>query len=165
MKQISIFLLLLIIGSIKCLGQSASVDAKKIDSLVAATFDNEVRSVTLTPNDQTRPILNSILKNYIPKAIMDTIKNDLELHRAISNTFRANPFFQIAGGLQSDESATLAGSSSTLGAGGLFSFGSSSATIIADGIGKFLAKRTKQELNVLFFDRFREFLDTHPEIA
>ena len=49
-------------------------------------------------------------------------------------------------------------------AGPLAGIGQTNVTSIADGLGKFLAKRTKQEINIAFFERFNVFLQAHPEI-
>lgn len=37
-------------------------------------------------------------------------------------------------------------------------------TVIADGIAKFLVKRSKEELNVAFFSKFKVFLNKYPEL-
>lgn len=161
MKKILILNLLmfsLIISS----AQTSFFDAKNLK-------DNIPNSQALSKKILFRPstmeqiiLFNSVFKNYFPDSAT-WVQNDSALFQIIRRQLINNPFIEVAGTQQ--DASILANVSKTLSSGGLFSFGTSSATIIADGIGKFLAKRTKQELNVLFFDRFREFLDTHPEIA
>lgn len=92
--------------------------------------------------------------------MLRTILPYIELLKII---YGDNPFIGVAGTEQdakflNDFSKSLASNNVSFSPFG-------NATIIVDGIGKFLAKRTKEELNVMFFDRFREFLNTHPEIA
>ena len=131
--------------SLELNAQNVLSDAKKLKPLLQ-TLDN---------NPSKFDSINLILVNYIP----DSNKTDPNLNSSmIQALFLENPFI-------SDEYKNFGVLNEAVSAPSIFGNISSSATNIADGIGKFLAKRTKQELNVLFFDRFREFLNTHPEIA
>jgi len=46
----------------------------------------------------------------------------------------------------------------------LSSIGGLDVTKFADGLAKFLVKRTKEELNIAFFTKFKEILDKYPDI-
>lgn len=48
--------------------------------------------------------------------------------------------------------------------GGLSSLGGFDVTTIVDGFSKFIVKRTKQELTISFFEKFREDLKKYPDI-
>jgi|GEM_PF-370931 len=61
--------------------------------------------------------------------------------------------FKQVGGLAVQQGAKLAGAFSLSGIGGL------DVTNVADGLAKFLVKRTKEELNVAFFQRFKKLID------
>lgn len=140
-----IILLILLFPFNNTNAQNAFYDAIKLRNYT--NEDGDLKSVQDT--------VYFILDNYIEPEKKNTIH---ELDSILRS--EENPFFVISGSARSqvDDNKTGNFFSSILPGGG-------SATIIADGIGKFLAKRTKQELNILFFDRFREFLNTHPEIA
>jgi len=75
----------------------------------------------------------------------------------IVSAFQDNPFITVAG-------CQLAASGS-FKAPGISSLGSLNVTNLADGIASFLIKRGKEELNVAFFNRMKEFLEDpkHPE--
>lgn len=44
------------------------------------------------------------------------------------------------------------------------SIGGLDVTSLADGLAKFLVKRTKQELNIAFFDKFKKFISKYPDL-
>ena len=76
-----------------------------------------------------------------------------------SSTFSENPF--IGGFFQRGTSHSLvSGASKSIGN----AIGGMDVTSIADGLAKFLVKRTKEELNVAFFSKFRETLN-NPKYA
>lgn len=76
-----------------------------------------------------------------------------------------NPFlysYMSPGGVQSFNPADHSINESFVGKVGR-SIGSTPVTNLADGMAKFLIKRSKQELIVTFFDRFPEFKRDYPE--
>ncbi len=96
------------------------------------------------------PVLNAetweVLKYYYP--------DRLDLPKVFTNPFLKNYFAQ-------GTSASLLGTAEfsknlEQGFGGL---GGLNVTTIADGLAKFLVKRTKQELNINFFQRFIDVLE------
>lgn len=130
--------------NLDCKAQNAFYDALKLRTYT--NNDGDLKSVNDT--------VYYILDNYIQPDVKNTIHElDSILRRG------ENPFLIISGSARSQTNDKKIGSFIS----GILPGGN--ATVIADGIGKFLAKRTKEELNVLFFNRFREFLNTHPEVA
>ena len=83
-----------------------------------------------------------ILKNYTNKTKYEEIRTE----------FSDNPFIRLPpnSGLSNK---SIAGTKSILGGlGGL------NVTTVADGIARFLVERTKAELDIYFFEQFRDFL-------
>lgn len=82
-----------------------------------------------------------------------------EIRKAFNNQAGTdpNPFIEIAG---SGESGAFAGGV----AKGLNAIGDLNVTNLADGLAKFLIERSKQELSVAFFDKFKEDLKKFPEL-
>jgi hypothetical protein len=72
----------------------------------------------------------------------------------IQKNFSNNPFIRLP---------QLSGSSAAptiLGTQGISAIGGLNVTTVADGLAKFLVERTKQELSITFFSRFKTFLDS-----
>jgi hypothetical protein len=78
---------------------------------------------------------------------------------AVDLYFSGNPFFRKA----NDPSKSILQFGAALGvipySGILSSLGNLDVTNLADGFGKFLVKRTKEELSVAFFNRFKELIN------
>ncbi len=102
-----------------------------------------------------------ILKKYVDLAQRPNIKNSRDLHNYFNS--KGNSF--IANYLNSGGSFSAAGDPpvTTAAFNSISKIGSLNVTNIADGIAKFLVKRTKEELTVAFFDRFKEVFDSYPE--
>ena len=102
---------------------------------------------------------DQIIKFYFPDiAIADTksVLTDapfFRLVKIIKPLKGANPSINIQG-----DAGSIFSSLSLSSIGGL------DVTNIADGIAKFLVKRTKQELSIAFFDQFKKALDKYPDI-
>ena len=62
------------------------------------------------------------------------------------------------------EAETVSGNFSDLVSKGISSIGGLDVTNIADAFAKFIVKRTKQELNIAFFARFKEFISKYPDL-
>ncbi|MBT1688727.1 hypothetical protein [Dawidia soli] len=99
-------------------------------------------------------ILAGLLKNYLPLAHRN---NPALTTGQVLGAFTANPFFGaeisplIAGGAGGNAVNMITSSVNKIG--GL------NVTTVADGIARFLVERTKAELDVYFFERFKEFLE------
>lgn len=74
--------------------------------------------------------------------------------------FQANPFTH-AYTISWSSSGNPFGTFASLASG----FGGMDVTTFADGLGKFLAERTKEEINMAFFDKFRLLLGEYPELG
>jgi hypothetical protein len=103
--------------------------------------------------------LAAVLKAYLP----DKFKNDPALTEGmVLNKFRSNPFFgkQIDTLLDAGAGADI----SSLLTNPISAVGGLDVTNLADGMARFIVNRAKKELNVFFFDKFRNRLDSIPEL-
>ncbi len=105
-------------------------------------------------------ILTATLRNYLPAEFQNSSMNDEQL----LEQFTDNPFFGtqiqalIGGGNSSRSVGFLSKAASSLG--GL------DVTTFADGLAKFLIKRSKEELYVSFFENFHDkVLKNYPEFV
>jgi len=71
-----------------------------------------------------------------------------------------NPFFESFVPVSWNKTANPSGYLKTT----LKSFGSLDVTSLSDGLARFLVERTKQELNIVFFEDFEKFLKTNEEV-
>ncbi len=119
-------------------------------------FDIEEREEENLKNKEERDKIILLLLKYVH----DSVTNDRELER----NFSTNPFISIKeNGSVSESNANLLAAATTpkmiTGAAGLLSgIGGLDVTTIADGMAKFIVKRTKQELSIAFFDDFKKAL-------
>ena len=148
--KIRILLLLLIL--------SADLNAQSVyfDVTVLRRYCNESNSVLyITPHNkaQSDSVL-TILHRYFPA--IDT----LSVAADIGSSLRANPFFSRAAYSGSTKGSDYT-SDLNLNMGSVASsVGGLDITTIADGLAKFIVQRTKQELNIAFFTKFKDRLDS-----
>jgi len=142
--------------------QVAYHDAKTIkDSFtVQAALSGKL---LMNPTVANLAFFNTILKNYIPEDSVTAATSDSALHKAIFRAFKNNPFIEVGGTIQSSSLGDFAKSNNSTGL--LASIGGFNVTTLADGLAKFLVERTKEELNIAFFERFRDILKAHPELG
>lgn len=184
--------LILFFGLIStCLfGQSSYYDALELKKKGKPILDGDTKKVVLkyTPENQTS--LFSIIKGYdtkrtnkevdsllqqyniqanLLKTIRAASKDSLDQRRkqtavAIDRKLKAslsgNPFISLTGTVQSFDGSNLEEKISS----GITSIGGFNAATIADGLAKFLVNRTKQELTMTFFEKFKEDLEKYPEL-
>lgn len=132
-----------------CHGQIAYYDA--------LTLSKEARK---QPDAINIKLVAGVIINYLPKELIDTTQS----LKMIDLIKKSNPFFN--GYFEFDSSQRTA-----QGINDKFkritslpaSLGSLNVTNIADGLARFLIERGKQELNVAFFNRLRNFLDSSQE--
>lgn len=120
-------------------GQSVFYDARKIADLHPSIINDKVS----IPNNTA---VYKLLRNYVSDR--DSTKN------LIGDAFKDNPFISVqspAGG----EAMRKSSLSSVIGG--------VDVTNIADGLAKFLIKRGKEELNMAFFQRMKDFLNENEE--
>lgn len=148
MKKQAIITCGLVLLKFFCQSQIAFYDAMSIRNncvnVTGNTFAFKTDSISVK-------LLSSYLRNYIPASAQ---QNNALTQAQILLQFNENPFFgsqivTVAGG---GEGADIAGMLTSM-AGGI---GGLDVTNIADGFAKFLVKRSKQELNVAFFTKFKE---------
>lgn len=133
--------------------QSAYYDALKLRSLIVT--DNKGRHFNTKPDSLLKA--GNILYNYmkLDKKI-DSI-NWHVIHDEFTSDPNFNPFLTplIPNSPNSGNEPKSSGSSLSLQ-----SIGNLDVTNFADGLAKFLVKRTKQELATAFFERFKDKLDS-----
>jgi hypothetical protein len=115
----------------------------------------EQKQATTNPKfrEESLDTVYAILSNYVP----DHIKND---RAKIESEFSGNPYmgYLLPGEPQTSPEMKRWLAQSFSPVGGL------DITTFADGIGKFLADRTKEEINIAFFEKFRDLLLAYPEL-
>lgn len=96
-------------------------------------------------------------KKYNPQASTSLINEIAIIHTGKTfEELKTEPFWKNI----KVSSVAVAGGKPDISAGILSSIGGLDVTNIADGIAKFLVKRTKQELTTAFFERFQQLLDS-----
>ncbi len=155
-KQILLFTVLFLI-TIKSFTQNAFYDATSI-------FNNCVIPGSGT-NFKTDPIsvtnLSAYLRNYLPDAVKNnaSLTEDQVLAQFASNPFIGRQIQTLRGG---GATSPIASFISTASSG----LGNLDVTTFADGLAKFLVKRSKEELYVSFFENFHDkVLKKYPEFA
>ncbi len=99
----------------------------------------------------------TIIKNYLPTAPKIS-------GFQIRKTFEGNPFIDMEKAPQANWSLDL-NKSSSLGGVNATAPSGFSVTNLADGLARFLVKRTKQELSEAFFDKFKDEVKTDPYLG
>lgn len=87
-----------------------------------------------------------------------TDHHDGQVIKALNDSLKKNPFFknyQVNGGELSSDLGK--GSNLLTGIAGI------DVTQFADGLAQFMIERSKEELNVAFFQKFKTYLEKHPE--
>ena len=160
-KKINLLLIsILLLGSSEA--QYAYNDAVTLSKVDLRSSGN---TAILKVKPENAQIVISILKNYLPQGALEVNVNDSIAFIKIANALNQNPFLKITGSVQ-DPIAFLSGlakSSSSASSGIFSSIGGLDVTNIADGLAQFLIERGKEELNVAFFNQFREFLNEREE--
>jgi hypothetical protein len=111
-------------------------------------------------NPDSVSVLAACLKAYLP----DNLKNDPTFTEGrVLDIYRTNPFFGeqivsfLSGGASTDPSQIFRNAVSSIG-------GIEIPNQILLGVTDWIVKRTKQELNVFFFDNFRKYIDKYPDL-
>jgi hypothetical protein len=159
--------LLLITGS-AVFSQTIHYEAKTLKSILGDTIADYEYPPDLqcaTADSAKTPCMDyavvlSILRKYAPMNIRGgTNKAVIEYYR------KNNPFFADL-----PETTQEVSGSGKKGLSGLFSSAVSSiggidVTTFADGLAQFLVERTKEELNVAFFEKLKRLLESYPEFS
>ena len=137
MKRLSLLSILFAVAAVN--GQTAFYDAKRISEFHPTTLNNRI---LIPENDEVL----KLLRNYTSDK--DSTSN------LIGVAFKDNPFISVP---------IPAGGSGIAKGNILSSIGTFDVTNIADGLAQFLIERGKEELNIAFFNQFKEFLSEHEE--
>ena len=140
-----IFLISFYIPNLKA--QVAYYDAIKLREIFSQPLNlNSFRSAS------------NIMINYLPEKDKDTTLALLQL-KFINNPFIPKEYIEFV--LPNADEAITA---SSLKKGNILNkIGNLDVTSIADGLAQFLIKRGKEELNIAFFQRMKDFLDSNVE--
>jgi hypothetical protein len=137
-RKIASVITFLIVIQYSTLCQNAFYDAKKLSGML------DSKNCFNLKDDKTEKMFKSIMKNY----------------QIDSTEFKENPFLISYWCNPKWPSANIGATEFV----GLYdqitsSVGGLNITTIADGMAKFIVKRTKQELNIAFFEKFKEELE------
>ncbi len=135
--------------------QNAYYDAQNLKKWL--TIDGEI--------DRTNDSAISILFNYLPNELQVKFKRiPLKVVRdSVADYYRIesnNHFIVISDKVKSSTPLNFANISNTA----LSSIGGIDITNIADGFAKFIVKRTKEELSIAFFDRFKKAIAVNKDL-
>ena len=113
-------------------------------------------------NPQVQAVIGSILKSY---ACNDKDCSWQDLKKLYASNQFISPLLdsidkKIQGAISESEKMALDNISSSV----LSSIGGLDVTSFADAFAKFIVKRTKQELNIAFFDKFKQFITKYPDL-
>lgn len=104
----------------------------------------------------------AVLREYLPLGLKDS-KDTAALRSGLEATFQGNPFFSLKLSNQTLkaflEESREHYSAQSVPAGGFF------VSNFADGLARFLVKRTKQELSVVFFEDFKAQVKDNPYLG
>ena len=103
-----------------------------------------------------------ISANIKDKANLVVIKEILETQYNLSSTAEVNSNHFLKGILDVDKAGSVEGGLTLKSIAG--SVGGLDVTNIADGFAKFIVKRTKEELSIAFFQKFKNELDKYPDL-
>lgn len=138
---------------------SMSADAQVAFQDAKGIRDHCISQAGSTFSFKTDPASVSTLAAYLKNYLPEDVKNNPALTEdVVFAQFVNNPFFGAeiqalrAGGASPAIPGTIQSAVNKLG--GL------NVTTVADGIARFLVERTKTELDVYFFERFKEFLES-----
>ncbi|RAW00849.1 hypothetical protein [Pseudochryseolinea flava] len=166
MKKFKIILLMMMIGT-TALCQTLYYEAKTLKRIVGNSIEDydypssiECQASPFSTACGDYAMFLEILRKYAPDSLKKATNK-----MVIEHYKKTNPFFSAL----SDPTNEVSGAERK-GLGGLLSSAVSSVggidvTAFADGLAQFLVERTKEELNVTFFEKLKKLLDDYPEFA
>jgi hypothetical protein len=162
-KIITIWLISMI--TLSAFAQNPFYDSKIIVEKKWAIYSNVTNTVNITVSKPNAGELLSILSTYLSETERQNITQEpdpVKKFNLYKSAFARNPFIQIAGTVADNPLTGLDLNKSTKSL--LSRIGGLDITNFADGLAKFLVKRTKQELSVSFFDHFLDDLKSKPDL-
>ena len=146
----SLLLICILFCSVKSFSQNAYYDAIRLSKYLE---NNSLRTDSASKAEYSKILNNYLIKPH-NKFTARTIFNDYTVPASPNFNPFLNQFFPVEG------SGAAVGPTLTKQAANLSSsVGSLNITSIADGLSRFLIKRGKEELNVAFFNQFKQFLN------
>jgi hypothetical protein len=166
-KFLAAFLFLCYVAG-SCLAQNAYYDAKVLIENGWVRFSElTTKKEEILINKQNAEAALSLLFKYLPDADKRQVENEtdpvkrFQLYQA---AFANNPFINIAGTVQDHPLHELTSSARAAAENTLGSTANMDISTIADGLAKFLVKRTKQELATTFFEKFSDALENEKDL-
>ncbi|MEM9920755.1 MAG: hypothetical protein AAF990_21835 [Bacteroidota bacterium] len=152
MKYFSTLLTALLLWSLPATGQNVLYDALTLADRIL--YDDG--SLVIPIEDS---VTYGILLKYIPELSSPSSMSAIEKAFADAD----NPFIGgsesvivFPGGSRSDNTSSIRAASTSVGSSGAIS-------TIADGLARFLVERFRQEMNIQFISKFKDFLAAYPE--
>ena len=136
--------------SFKAFSQNAYYDAIDIAANYAFTKDKNGQIIIQSGSN---PKLYSILSKYVDEN-KQLKPSDIDKSFGVVSGIEGNPFIDIDGSGLSGGDVAIAET-----AGLVSSLSGFNVTTIADGLSQFLIERANEELNILFFNRFKEVVN------
>jgi hypothetical protein len=140
-------------------GQPAAEDAATMAANLISRTDPASFSFKTDAGSVTA--LSGILRSYLPPNEREdaTLTESQVLAKFATNPFFGTEISAVTGGagFRGTSFAPMEDSRK------MFNLENTDVTNFADGLAKFLVARTKEELNIAFFRKFREFIDKYPE--
>ncbi|MEO9803825.1 MAG: hypothetical protein ABJF04_11280 [Reichenbachiella sp.] len=157
MKKVFL-LIFLTLYSIASFCQTPYYDALAIKSFGTISEDGKFE---IESTNQNVVELGRIFNRYSSSIGDSEIEKEIDAKLVQFFRDNPNPFIEYSSSVQEASLATTAKSlaSSTIGSVGGLNF-----TNLADGLAKFLVERTKEELNIAFFEKFRKELGEQDEL-
>ncbi|MBX3257281.1 MAG: hypothetical protein KF862_24355 [Chitinophagaceae bacterium] len=158
MKYVLVSIAIFLFSLLKGYTQNAYYDALQLSNILTQidSLENVETAEAVQLKREKRlhfyRLLMPYVKNTCPGATPDSIRSCLLAKR--------NPFFSTAflPSSSGDISVSLKALRGLAGAAGNLD-----VTTFADGLAQFLVERTREELNVAFFQKFSDFLENYPE--
>ncbi|MBX2921742.1 MAG: hypothetical protein KF746_06100 [Chitinophagaceae bacterium] len=158
MKQVLISITVFLFSLLKGSAQNTYYDAVQLSNILTQidSLENVETAEAIRLKKEKRLLFYQLLMPYVKNtcagATPDSIRSCLLAKR--------NPFFSTAflPSSSGDMSVSLKALRGLAGA-----VGNLDVTSFADGLAQFLVERTKEELNVAFFQKFSDFLENYPE--
>jgi hypothetical protein len=163
MKKTFIFCALILIFGIQCLAQTTGQFLTPYsDALTLEKYLNKESIIKISNENQLDTVFNILIKYIKNKdgVSVTNLKNSFDHKPGVADTTDPNPYINI------DISSLHSELKQKFSASG-FNFaniGGFDVTSIADAFAKFIVKRTKQELNIAFFEKFQDELNKYPDL-
>jgi hypothetical protein len=149
-------------------GQFQYSTTMELKALKVVKVDPVTKKLKLTFTKDNLERGSELLAPYLSAEIQSQLahaKNGAQLDSILAAAFKENPFFTISTAIQhGDNFFDKEKPSVNLVNSAISKIGALDVTNFADGLAKFLVERTKKELSITFFERFKKDLDLYPQL-